>query len=334
MTLKQKIVIGLSTHRPEMIPLISESMWRHEAVFLEEPPADGFEQMLLGEIPVDQYLRALDIEYPSFSRMLCRLLRGLKAAGKPIFQVEPYVETLLGIHDFFAAGNRPDDIDRESIQYPVYLAEKRATGALLKYYQASATASFEGVIEALLHFARTDAARFRLRDSLRAQELASRLQSFPSAYIEAGEMHFPLWQMLKNSCGDQKRIYLDFLASKAPVVSGARSDFYGPGDKLTLKYIFHPQKKRSAKDELLAARSLIHAKIIEKAENSERAEDFPHLKNELACNRIVRLLSHEDCRRLFRKIRRLNTPQAYRAVADYAAPAGFAAERAYDISTV
>jgi hypothetical protein len=334
MTLTQKIVIGLSTHRPEMIPLISESMRRHDAIFLEEPPADGFERMLLGKMSVDQYLRALDIEYPSFSRMLCRLLRDLKAAGKSIFQVEPYVETLLGIHDFFAAGNRPDDIDRESIRYPVYLAEKRATGALLSYYQAAATASFEAVVAALLRFARADAARFRLRDSLRAQELASRLQSCSSAYVEAGEMHFPLWQMLKKSCGEQKRIDLDFLASKAPVVSGARSDYYGPGDKLTLGYIFHPQKKPSAKDELLAARSLIHAKIIEKAENSERAEDFPHLKNELACNRIVRLLSHEDCRRLFRRIRRLNTRQAYQAVTDYAATAGLAAERAYEISTV
>jgi len=90
----QKITIGLSVHRPEMIPLIADWMRRHDAIFLEEPPADGFESMLAGALAVDVYLWSLDLEYPAFSRDMCHLLRKLQAKGKKIFQVEPFLEIL------------------------------------------------------------------------------------------------------------------------------------------------------------------------------------------------------------------------------------------------
>ena len=86
-----KMTLGLSLHRPEMIPLIAERMRRHEAIFLEEPPAPGFEPMLAGALAVDDYLRPLDVEYPAFSRNMCYLLRELKADGKNIFQIEPFL---------------------------------------------------------------------------------------------------------------------------------------------------------------------------------------------------------------------------------------------------
>jgi hypothetical protein len=93
------MTLGLSLHRPEMIPLIAERMRRHEAIFLEEPPATGFEPMLTGALAVDDYLRPLDMEYPAFKQ-----------------------------------------------------------------------------------FARMDAARFRLRVSLRAQELGLKFRKYPSSY--------------------------------------------------------------------------------------------------------------------------------------------------------
>lgn len=61
----QKITMGLSVHRPEMIPLIEDRMRRTDAISLEEPPAVGFDQMLTGTHPVDNYLNQLDVEYPS-----------------------------------------------------------------------------------------------------------------------------------------------------------------------------------------------------------------------------------------------------------------------------
>ena len=140
---KQNITLGLSEHRPEMIPIISNRMRSHEAVFLEEPPTEGFEQMLAGELAVDEYLRQIDMEYPAFSGEMCYLLQELKADGKQIHQVEPFLQMLLDIHDFFTEGNRPEDLDRKSAHYPVYLAERRATKALLDYYQTAMNGSFE-----------------------------------------------------------------------------------------------------------------------------------------------------------------------------------------------
>jgi hypothetical protein len=127
----QQVTIGLSVHRPEMMPLISDLMQRHDALFLEEPPAGNFRQMLQGSVSVDDYLMSLDVEYPEFSQRMCCLLRELHAKGKKIFQVEPFIESLLAIHDFFTKGYEPGELKKNSLQHPVYLAERNATNALL-----------------------------------------------------------------------------------------------------------------------------------------------------------------------------------------------------------
>ena len=176
----QKITLGLSLHRPEMIPFLANWMQRHDAIVLEEPPADGFQQMLQGALAVDDYLQELDVEYPAFSRDMCDLLQKLRAEGKKIFQVEPFLEILLRIHEFFAEGHRPHELDPNSIQYPVYLAERNATRALLAYYQTVMAGSFDDTIGAIIRFARMDAARFSLRDSLRAQEIAAMVKKYSS----------------------------------------------------------------------------------------------------------------------------------------------------------
>ena len=124
-------------HRPEMIPVMADWMRRHDAIFLEEPPTESFEQMLGGLLDVNDYLMQLDVEYFDFSRKMCYLLQELKAEGKIIFQVEPYLETLLYIPEFFAEGHRPEELKKNALQYPVYLSERNATGALLTYYQTA-----------------------------------------------------------------------------------------------------------------------------------------------------------------------------------------------------
>ena len=83
----RRITLGLSIHRPEMIPFIVDGMNQHDAIFLEEPPVANFNQMLRGAFSVDDYLMDLDVEYPEFSKALCCVLRKLHAQGKKIFQV-------------------------------------------------------------------------------------------------------------------------------------------------------------------------------------------------------------------------------------------------------
>ena len=314
-----KITLGLSMHRPEMIPVMADWMRRHDAIFLEEPPAEGFEQMLGGLLDVDDYLMQLDVEYLDFSRKMCYLLQELKAEGKKIFQVEPYLETLLYIHEFFAEGHRPEELEKTALQYPVYLSERNATGALLTYYQTALTGSFEKTIEAVKQFARLDAARFRLRDSLRAQALTPLVIKYPTVYIEAGVIHYSLWQSLRQKVAPAKRLRLIFLADGALKTMGAKSHLYGPGDQLTLLYIFHPNITERIREQLLAARSVIFSKIIEKKEMTDDPNTFPHLRDELACIGITRQLSLDDCRRLFPLVRRAGTTQAHQIVADYMA---------------
>jgi hypothetical protein len=59
---KQKITLGLSTHRPEMVSFLADLMQQHDLIVLEKPPVDGFQQMLQGALAVDDYLQELDVE--------------------------------------------------------------------------------------------------------------------------------------------------------------------------------------------------------------------------------------------------------------------------------
>jgi hypothetical protein len=315
----QQITLGLSLHRPEMTHLIKNQMRRHAAIFLEEPTDPNFEQMLAGNLDVDEYLSVLEVEYPAFSRDMCYLLRELNADGKQIFQVEPFWEILLGIHEFFAAGHRPEELQKNTIQYPVYLAERNATRALMSYYQTVMTGSFEDTLRAILQFARMDAARFGLRDSLRAQEIALMVKKYSSSYIEAGMMHYPLRRLLRQRLPKKNRVSVIFLANKALKSMRPKDHLYSPGDQLTLLYIFHPGIVNSPRDKLLAARSIIYSKIVQKEELTDDLNTFPHLRDELGCLRIARLLCLEDCRRLFPLVRGAKSSEAREIVSEYLA---------------
>jgi len=300
-----------------MIPFTAGLMKQHEAIFLEEPPAAGFEDMLAGTLSVEDYLRPIDVEYPAFSRAMCHLLRELKAEGKQIFQVEPFLVALLDIHDFFASGGTPQELQRDSLLVPVYLAERRATGALLAYYRTVMTGSFEESLEAIKQFARYDAARFRLRDSLRAQALERLIQLFRSAYIEAGVIHYSLWRLLQKRVSSSKDLRLVFLADQALSTIGRKGHLYGPGDQLTLLYIFHPDLNQPKREAVLAARALVYAKLITKNEIAEASNTVPHLLDERACIQMTARLSLDDCRQLFPKVRRAGTHKAHEIVEDF-----------------
>jgi len=78
---------------------------------------------------------------------------------------------------------------------------------------------------------------------------------------------------------------------------------------------------------LLAARSIIYAKIIEKEESNGDTGTFPHLQDELASIRTTGKLGLQDCRKLFPLIRRSKTAGARQIVADYLAGNGLQTRR-------
>jgi hypothetical protein len=310
------VTIGFPLHRPEMVPLLAEHMRKHEAVFLEEPPTAEFDRMLSGAMPVDEYVMTVDSEYPQFMQLMYAVLRELKSRGKKIFQVEPYLENLLALHDFFANGGRPDDLNKNTLIYLVYLAERKSTGALLQYYQTAASRSFDMTVDAVKHFARTDAERFRLRDALRAQALSALIEKFSSSFVEAGVMHYALKPLMARQAPRSVRVKTVFPAKDIIHCLGRKGHLYGPGDQLTLLYIFHPEITASERETLLAARALIYSKIIFKEELNTDMAAYPHLRDELICVNVTRGLSLNDCRRLFAKIRGVNTCDARQIVAE------------------
>ena len=316
---KQRVTLGLSLHRPEMIPVMLEQMHNHDIIVLEEPPSPDFGAMLNGGMTIDDYLSTLDLEFPAFSHRMCGILRKLHREGKKIFQVEPFLKFLVDIHEFFSDGNEPDDISKNSIRYLVYVAERNATGALLSYYHTVMSGTFEQTVGAVKRFARKDAERFRLRDSLRAQALGSFIDNYPSVFIEAGLIHYQLWMQLRRQMKGSSRLKLVFLANGVLKRSGIKGHLYGPGDQLTLMNVFRPNLRETERETLLAARSLIYSKIITKNELTDNLNTLTHLRDELKCIDMVRRLNLEDCRRLFPLIRGAVTTQAYQIVSKYLA---------------
>jgi hypothetical protein len=313
----KQITIGFSIHRPEIVDMTADLMNGHKAIFLEEPPQTGFWRMLEGALSVEDYLMPVDVEYPLFSRRMCQLMRQLYAKGTKIYQVEPFLEHLINVHDFFSQGHRPEDLKPNTRQHQVYNAEREATKALLTYYETVVSRSFDAAIAAVIRFARTDAARFRLRDTLRAQALAADLRRFTSAYIEAGSIHYGLYRQLKRHLPKGAQVKPVFIAHKALQTLGERGHLYGPGDQLTLRYILHPNSKDTPLEEVLAARALVYAKLVEKEELSTDLETFPHVRNEFDCIQSVQQLTLEDCKRLFPLIRRSKSVNVRPAVEDY-----------------
>ncbi|MEE4364320.1 MAG: hypothetical protein V2J08_10320 [Desulfotignum sp.] len=311
------ISVGFSIHRPEIVPVTARIMEQHDVIFLEEPPDAGFENMLNSSLGVEDYLMSLDLEYPEFSRSMCYLERDLYASGKKLIQVEPFVEALLSVHEFFAQGNKPGDLKRNTLPYFVYLVERNASGALLAYYQTAMIGSFEQTIASVKKFARSDAARFRLRDSLRSQEIAHQAGSHQSIFVEAGMIHFYLWQQLRRKLKGSFRVQPVFLDRAALQQPNRHYHTYSPGDQLTLAYVFHPGLSCDKWESLMAARSIIYSKIIQKEENPGDSTPFFHLTDEIDCIRTARILSFRDCKILYTVIRHAGTEKARLAVADY-----------------
>ena len=321
MTMLARATLVLAEHRPETVSHAAALMRAYEAVFLEEPPDASFQQMLRGDLPVEDYVLTLDAEYPAFIHSMCLALRELSGIGISIHQVEPYLEHLVAIHEFFSSGGSPEKLDPHHVQYDVYLAEKQATAALLDFYKTAIAGSFERTLESVKRFARVDSRRFLLRDRMRAKALAPLIRRFNKSYIEAGQIHYLLWRMLRQDLGDSVTVRPHFLM--AGVVKSLRISphLYGPGDILTLCYMLRPDLPDPMED-LLAGRALIYNKLIRKDEMADRNEPYPHIRDELQVIEVVKKLTLKNCAELFPLVRKATTDEARAVVAHFPRSAG------------
>ena len=287
-----------------------------DVIVTEDAPSAEFDRMLTGGLSIAEYLRMTDIEYPDFGRKTCLLWRRMHAAGVQVLQIEPFLERLLQIHERFATGSVPEDIKKDPLLHPVYAAERDATGALLKFYQSASNGQFDVIIEATKRFARLDARRFVLRDRLRAGAIRSLLEKYSSIGVEAGQMHAALAPFLRQNLPAGTRVRSVHLMEPIVRKWGRCRHLFGPGDLLTLQYIFHP-KSKSARLDLLAARALIYNKVIVKDEIVPDYTEYPHTRDEIQTIELVNRLTLNDCRILFSKIGRVSTTVARTEVYQY-----------------
>ncbi len=315
-TIISSYTIGFSTHRLESLPFARQEMVRHQAIVLEEPPSPTLAQVLCGETPVEDYLWEIEAEFPEFGRRQVEILQELWQLGKAILQVEPYLERLVEIHELFAQDTSPKDVMARADLSAVYQMERETSAALLGFYQLAMQAPFGQVVESVKHFARRDAARFRLRDSMRAQALADLAGRFETMYVEAGHMHLALPGELHRRLEGNGRVRSRFLLAEVARRQFPRPRVFGPGDDLTFCHLFH-RPLTPEHETLLAARSLIYIKLLSKDEIPAGDSPTPHLDEELSLSELVRRLTYEDCEVLYPRVKRAAPPQAREVVAGF-----------------
>ncbi len=304
------ITLSLSGHRTEALKRVAPVMADHDVVVLEEPPMPGFAEMLAGELAIDDYLETNVFEFPELARRTCDLVRRLHADGVRVVQCEPYLELLASVHDAFEAGQRPEDVENDGVRGRVYQTERSWTGALMEYYWTAPTSPFDQTVSILQEFARQDAARGRLRDRLRAAAIAPLAGSGRRIFVEAGYLHVGLRRELRGALPVDVALVTHLPMESVYRRLCGRPHLLAPGDRLTLRYTFHPAFAGPRAD-LLAARALIHVKIEGKEElTGNPGDETPHAHDEVETARLVEGLSYADCERLFPLVRTTDTSAA------------------------
>ena len=296
------ITIGFTSHRIESLPFARRLMEQYDVIILEEAPNRMFTDMLDIKISINDYIREESMEFPEFSRRYYTLLRKFYREGKQILLIEPYMEQLMQIYEMFNDGKKPSDVIHIPVMSEVYDAERKATAALLHFYESFLKNPFLEVVDAVKRFARADAERFRLRDTMRAEAIAKVLTD-NRVYVEAGAIHIYLVKVLQDTVKRRYQIRTEYLLTPLFKKLAGKSEVLVPSDLLTIHYILH-KKNNEEFETLQAARSLIYIKLLQKEEMiPSKSEKAPHVKDRITVNDLVHELTLAQCEELYRKIR-------------------------------
>jgi hypothetical protein len=288
-------------------------MQKFQCIALEEPTTPGFAEMLSQKLDIDEYLMLTDFGFPVFAYSQCRLLQELHAQGTTILQIEPFLQELVRIHEFFASGGTPAEITAGTQTREVYDLERTWTARLLAFYRQAHSKDFSRTVAAVKDFARIDALKGRLRDEMRAKALQEVFGHYQSMYVEAGYIHFALLRELYRLLPEQTRMSTFYSQEDYFRPRIGRRQIMGPGDVLTLIYTWRPDYQGSRAD-LLAAQSLIYNKVVENQEIEDTTHACPHAEDEIQAVRLARSLDYEQCAALYKKIRNLATHAARETV--------------------
>lgn len=302
------ITLGFTVFRPETAPFAAQAMENHELIILEEPQTPGFSEMLTGELPVEDYLLLTEFEFPEYATAQCRTLQVLHTQGAVVMQVHPWMDELVGIHEFFAAGNGPADIPRGGRPWAVYARERDWSAKLLAFYTAAGKKDFGAILDAVNDFAMADAAKISDMDRDRAAALANLLPGHGSAYVECGAIHHDMVGLMIKALG-HGRIRTVHLMEKACLARYGRRRLIPPGDLLTFRHLLGAARN-PARETLLAARAVVYNRLMEKNESFESSAAYPHMDAEALVLQIIGELDTEQCRDLFGRIRHMGVRES------------------------
>jgi hypothetical protein len=308
MIMHDTITLGFTVFRPETAPFAARAMIDHDLIVLEEPRTPGFEEMLAGELDVDEYLMLTDFEFPEYARTQCRTLQSFHASGVKVLQLHPWMDQLVGIHEFFAAGNGPGDIPGGSQAWAVYAREREWSASLLAFYKAAGKNDFEAILKAVNDFAMADAAKISDMDTGRAADLADILPAHGPAYVECGAIHHDMVGLMIRALG-HGRVKAVHLMEEACLARYGRRRLIPPGDLLTFRHLLGAPRN-PAQEALLAARAVVYNRLMEKDETFESASAYPHMDAEALVLQIVNDLDTEQCRELFGHIRHMGVRES------------------------
>lgn len=308
--------IGFMPHLIEVLPAFKERIAKHDVIILEEPESPHFMSMLEGEMSIEDYLQQTDPQFPEFAAILCEMMKHFLKEKKVFLQVDPYMDVLASIHEHFADGGSKEAVLQNPQMRPVYVQERQTTGYLIQFYHHSSVKPFEDVIASVLAFAKADAMRILLRDQMRALKIARLCSPAQSIFIETGYIHHTLYQELRKAVQDSFPLRVDYLLASPHKTLGAKRRNLSAGDILTLSYALGRELPLH-RQQLLAARSLIYIKMIQKIEMHSRPTGYPATEHEILVNGLVDKLSYDDCELLFSAIKHRDPSSACNQVMSY-----------------
>ncbi|ACU90991.1 hypothetical protein [Desulfomicrobium baculatum] len=302
------LTLAFTVFRPETAPFAARSMAGHDLIALEEPRTPGFEEMLADELPIDEYLMLTDFEFPEYASTQCRTLQSLHSAGATILQIHPWMDELVGIHEFFAAGNGPADIPKNGQPWLVYEREREWSAKLLAFYTAAGKKDFDGILSAVNDFAMADAAKIGDMDRHRAAALKDILPAHGTAYVECGAIHHDMVGLMLKALG-HGQVRVVHLMEEVCLARYGRRRLIPPGDLLTFRHLLGARRDHDH-EALLAARAVVYNRLMEKEETFDSASPYPHMDAEALVLQIVDSLDIEQCRTLFGRIRHMGVHES------------------------
>jgi len=309
--MNRTVTLGFTVFRPETLPFAAAAMQGCGLVVLEEPQTPGFEAMLAGEMPPHEYVLLTEFEFPEYARRQCLLLRELHGRGVRVLQLHPWLDELVGIHEFFASGKTPDDLPQAGPARTVYERERIWTAALMRFYEASGSCDFREIVDSVNAFAKEDAKKIGDMDQARAAALGPLLADMSPdsrTYVECGSIHMDMVLLLHRQLGPG-RIQVRHLMEEVCKPRHGTRRLLPPGDVLTFRHLLAaPQNPRA--ERLLAALAVVYNKLIQKEELTASNGEYPHMENEARVISQVSALDHDDCQDLFTAIRSLPRDKA------------------------